>query len=249
MLLPCVLRIQMDEFSLRHSEIQGSKNVFSPPLLSPPSSSVSLHLLAMPAFSLSAAGHWQSHTYIGISAYAWRKRRERVSQEESRKELFQENHRHKGLEAGNSWCSQGWESILGWSKQEERQRAVKEEAGKWMGARSWAALRSPEGDGKLFSVQWETIKGLKQGSDIFRFMLKDHSGSKVHNLRMWSGGVRQNYLPLRKTFGSGGIYLGYYWAEAGNAKYSEMSRTAWAMRSQQWTVIIWCSKCQYHSAC
>ena len=46
------------------------------------------------------------------------------------------------------------------------------------------------------------------------------------NLGMGSGGVRQYYLQLRKMFGSGGIYLGYYWAEASNAKHSEMSGNA-----------------------
>lgn len=64
------------------------------------------------------------------------------------------------------------------------------------------------------------------------------------NLGMGSGGVRQYYLQLRKMFGSGGIYLGYYWAEASNAKHSEMSGNAWPMKTQQWTVIIWGSKCQ-----
>lgn len=116
---------------------------------------------------------------------------------------------------------------------------------KWTGARAWAALKFPRGDGMLFSGQWETTEGFKQGSDIICLMLQDHSlGSVVPNLRMGWGAWNSTFPLERHLEVSGGIFLGCYWAEARDAKHSEMKRAAPTMKSWRWTMINQCSKCR-----
>lgn len=55
----------------------------------------------------------------------------------------------------------------------------------------------------LFSVQWETIKGFKQGSGVVCFMLQNQAtqacGSQLRDGVRW---VQKYHLALGETFGS-----------------------------------------------